>query len=96
MRKVRLQCVTAPDAPMPVWDRTYCASNPPRSTLARTLRSRTENSQMPANASVIENLKKMGEPTEIDHKPAIVLPLRFSDGAIYLGMLPLGDAPALF
>jgi hypothetical protein len=49
-----------------------------------------------ANASVIENLKKMGEPTEIDHKPAIVLPLRFSDGAIYLGMVPLGDAPALF
>ena len=45
---------------------------------------------------MIENLKKMGEPTEIDHKPAIVLPLRFSDGAIYLGMLPLGDAPALF
>jgi hypothetical protein len=49
-----------------------------------------------ANASVIENLKKMGEPTEIDHKPAIVLPLRFTDGAIYLGMLPLGDVPALF
>jgi hypothetical protein len=49
-----------------------------------------------ANASVIENLKKMGEPTEIDHKPAILLPLRFSDGAIYLGMVPLGDAPALF
>ncbi len=49
-----------------------------------------------ANASVIENLKKMGEPSEIDHKPAILLPLRFSDGAIYLGMVPLGDAPALF
>ncbi len=49
-----------------------------------------------ANASLIENLKKMGEPTQIDRKPAIVLPLRFSDGAIYLGMLPLGDAPALF
>jgi hypothetical protein len=45
---------------------------------------------------VIENLKKMGERTEIDHKPAVVLPLRFSDGAIYLGMVPLGDAPALF
>jgi len=25
-----------------------------------------------------------------------LLPLRFSDGAIYLGMVPLGDAPALF
>jgi hypothetical protein len=49
-----------------------------------------------ANASVIENLKKMGERTEVDHKPAIVLPLRFTDGAIYLGMVPLGDAPALF
>ena len=49
-----------------------------------------------ANASVIENLKKMGEPTEIDHKPAILLPLRFADGAIYLGMVPLGDAPPLF
>ena len=49
-----------------------------------------------ANSSVIESLKKRGEPTEIDHKPAILLPLRFSDGAIYLGMVPLGDAPALF
>jgi hypothetical protein len=49
-----------------------------------------------ANASIIESLKKMGQPTEIDHKPAIVLPLRFSDGAVYLGMLPLGAVPALF
>jgi hypothetical protein len=49
-----------------------------------------------ANASLIDNLKKMGQPTEIDKKPAIVLPLRFSDGSIYLGMLPLGEAPPLF
>ena len=48
------------------------------------------------NASLIENLKKMGQPTGIDNKPAIVLPLRFSDGLIYLGMLPLGEVPPLF
>jgi len=49
-----------------------------------------------ANASLIDNLKKMGQSAEIDKKPAIVLPLRFSDGAIYLGMLRLGEAPPLF
>jgi len=49
-----------------------------------------------ANASVIENIKKMGQPTEIDKKPAILLPLRVADSAIYLGMVPLGTVPPLF
>jgi hypothetical protein len=49
-----------------------------------------------ANASLVDNLKKMGQPTEIDKKPAIVLPLRFSDGLIYLGMVPVGEVPPLF
>jgi hypothetical protein len=49
-----------------------------------------------ANASLVENLKKMGQPITIDGKPAIVLPLRFANGSIYLGMLPLGEAPPLF
>jgi len=49
-----------------------------------------------ANASVIDNLKKMGQPTEIDGKPATALPLRFSDGAVYLGMIRIGEVPALF
>lgn len=49
-----------------------------------------------ANASLIDNLKKMGQPTEVDKKPAIMLPLRFSDGAIYFGMLRIGEAPPLF
>ena len=49
-----------------------------------------------ANASVTDNLKKMGEPTSIDNQPAIILPLRFSHGSIYLGMLRVGEAPALF
>jgi hypothetical protein len=49
-----------------------------------------------ANAGIIENLKKMGQPTEIDNKPAIVLPLRVSDGLVTLGMIPLGQIPPLF
>jgi hypothetical protein len=49
-----------------------------------------------ANASLVDNLKKMGEQSVIDKQPAIVLPLRFSEGAIYLGMLRVGDIPPLF
>jgi len=49
-----------------------------------------------ANSSLIENLKKMGQPSSIGKQPAIVLPLRFVDGAIYLGMLRVGEAPPLF
>jgi hypothetical protein len=49
-----------------------------------------------ANASLIDNIKKMGQPTEIDKKPAIVLPLRFSDGVMTLGLLPLGEVAPLF
>ncbi len=49
-----------------------------------------------ANATVIDNLKKMGEPTSIDNRPAVVLPLRFVNSAVYLGMLRIGEVPALF
>jgi hypothetical protein len=41
-------------------------------------------------------LKKMGQQTEIDHKPAVALPLRFSDGSVYLGIVRIGEVPALF
>lgn len=49
-----------------------------------------------ANASVIDDLKKMGQPTQIGNKPATVLPLRFSDGAVYFGMVRVGEVPPLF
>jgi hypothetical protein len=49
-----------------------------------------------ANASLIDNIKKMGEPTSIDKQPAILLPLRFVDSSVYLGMLRVGEIPALF
>ena len=48
------------------------------------------------NTNLIDNIKKMGQPTEIDKKPAIALPLRVADGIIYLGVIPVGVVPALF
>ena len=64
--------------------------------LDRLVPALSETIRATASASVIDNLKKMGQPTSIGNQPAIVLPLRFSDGAIYLGMLRLGEAPPLF
>ena len=49
-----------------------------------------------ANATVVENLKKMGQPTSLDGRPALALPLRFADGTVYLGLLPVGQIPPLF
>jgi len=48
------------------------------------------------NASLIDNIKKMGQPIEIEGKPATALPLRVDDGVIYLGLIPLGVVPPLF
>lgn len=49
-----------------------------------------------ANASLVDDVKKMGKPTEIDSKPAVALPLRLADGAVYLGLIRVGDIPPLF
>jgi hypothetical protein len=38
----------------------------------------------------------LGQPTLLDGKPAVALPLRFSDGAAFLGPVPLGQTPPLF
>jgi hypothetical protein len=48
------------------------------------------------NSGLADNIKKMGEPTEIDKKPAVALPLRVADGIIYLGIIPVGVVPPLF
>ncbi len=48
------------------------------------------------NATLVDDVKKMGQPTEIDSKPAVALPLRLADGAVYLGLIRIGDVPPLF
>lgn len=41
-------------------------------------------------------LNFIGQPAEIDGKRAVSLPLRFKDGAVMLGPIPLGQTPPLF
>jgi len=38
----------------------------------------------------------MGQPTELEGKRAVLLPLRFDDGVVSLGPLKLGVTPSLF
>jgi hypothetical protein len=47
-------------------------------------------------ATVVDNIKKMGKPTQIDDKPAVALPLRLADGAVYVGIIRIGEIPPLF
>ena len=49
-----------------------------------------------ANAGLIETIKKTGEPTTLDGKPAVALPLRVNDGIVYVGLVPVAAVPALF
>ena len=46
--------------------------------------------------TVVDNIKKMGKPTQIDDKPAVALPLRLADGGAYLGIIRIGEIPPLF
>jgi hypothetical protein len=50
--------------------------------------------QAAANISGAINL--LGEQTTLEGKRAVTLPLRFNDGAMSLGPIPIGRAPALF
>jgi hypothetical protein len=47
-------------------------------------------------ASLVDDVKKMGKPTQIGDKPAVALPLRLADGAVYLGLIRIGEIPPLF
>ncbi len=49
-----------------------------------------------AGANISLGINMLGEQTTLEGKRAVTLPLRFSDGAIFLGPIPIGSAPALF
>jgi hypothetical protein len=49
-----------------------------------------------ANAGLIETIKRLGEPTELNKKPAVTLPLRVADGIVYVGIIPVATVPPLF
>jgi hypothetical protein len=41
-------------------------------------------------------INALGQPATLDGRPAVSLPLRFEDGAMFLGPIPIGKTPALF
>ena len=45
---------------------------------------------------IAASINLMGQPTELEGKRAVTVPLRFSDGAVFLGPVPIGITPALF
>lgn len=49
-----------------------------------------------AGANLSAGINMLGEQTTLEGKRAVTLPLRFSDGAAFLGPIPIGNAPALF
>jgi hypothetical protein len=49
-----------------------------------------------AGANISAGINMLGEQTTLEGRHAVTLPLRFEDGSMFLGPIPIGNAPALF
>ncbi len=49
-----------------------------------------------AGPAIVAGINLMGQPTELEGRRAVMLPLRFNNGAVSLGALPVGHVPPLF
>jgi hypothetical protein len=49
-----------------------------------------------ANAGVAAGINALGKEATLEGRPARIFPLRFADGAVYLGPLKVGQVPPLF
>jgi len=49
-----------------------------------------------AGTAISAGVRMLGQPTKLDGRDAVALPLRFSDGAVFLGPLAVGRVPPLF
>ncbi len=49
-----------------------------------------------AGPMIVAGVNLMGQQTELEGRRAVALPLRFNDGAVSLGPLPIGQLPPLF
>lgn len=49
-----------------------------------------------ASANIASGIYLLGEQTTLEGRRAVILPLRFNDGAVFLGPIPIGVTPALF
>jgi hypothetical protein len=55
-----------------------------------------EVARQQAGANLSAGINMLGEQTTLEGKRAVTLPLRFTDGAAFLGPIPIGSTPALF
>jgi hypothetical protein len=49
-----------------------------------------------AGANISAGINLLGEQTTLEGKRAVTVPLRFNDGSVFLGPIPIGNTPALF
>lgn len=49
-----------------------------------------------AGANISLGINLLGEQTTLEGKRAVTLPLRFDNGAVFLGPIPIGNTPSLF
>lgn len=49
-----------------------------------------------AGANISAGINMLGEQTTLEGRRAVTLPLRFEEGAVFLGPIPIGHTPALF
>lgn len=49
-----------------------------------------------AGANLSAGINMLGEQTRLEGRRAVSLPLRFTDGAVFLGPIPIGNTPPLF
>jgi len=49
-----------------------------------------------AGANLSAGINMLGEQTTLEGRRAVTVPLRFQDGAVFLGPVPIGATPALF
>lgn len=55
-----------------------------------------EVARQQAGANISVGINMLGEQTTLEGKRAVTLPLRFADGSVFLGPIPIGNVPALF
>jgi hypothetical protein len=48
------------------------------------------------SSNIGAGINALGQQTTLEGRPAVALPLRFEDGAMFLGPIPIGKTPALF
>jgi hypothetical protein len=65
-------------------------------TLDRIFPGLSRAARTHAGAGLAAGLALLGQPGELEGQKAITLPLRFADGAVYLGPLRVGAVPPLY